>query len=130
MRAKYDISSKWLIEHYAAAMLKLAGVGPVARARPLPGEVVQTRQLPDGLVEARITGRTDPVLCLIEVSTYPYSAVPEALLDDIALTYLDRRVIPEVVTLVLRERGNVRVDSSIRLASPLGTTRLKARGAS
>src|SRR5947209_5127502 len=47
----YDRSSKWLIDHYAAAMLRLAGITDVISCRPVPGEVVQPRQLPDGLLE-------------------------------------------------------------------------------
>ena len=29
MRFQYDKSSKWLIQHHADAILRLAGVGPV-----------------------------------------------------------------------------------------------------
>jgi len=30
MRFKYDVGSKWLIETFAAELLRLAGVGPLA----------------------------------------------------------------------------------------------------
>ena len=62
MRNRYDASSKWLIETFAAELLQLAGVGPVAGVKPLPGEVVQSRQLPDGLVEVTFPNRAEPVL--------------------------------------------------------------------
>jgi hypothetical protein len=126
MRFQYDKSSKWLIETHADAILKLAGVGPVQAWRPLPGELVQSRQLPDGLVEVRLPGRTEPVLFLLEINAYPHNRVPGQLLDDVALTYLNRGVVPEVVTLVLAPQGNVRVSPDIRVTSPLGFARLEA----
>jgi hypothetical protein len=126
MRLQYDKGGKWLIEHHADAILKLAGVGPVTSWTPLPGELVQSRQLPDGLIEARIAGIANPVLFLIEINTYPYTRVAEELLDDVAMTYLNRRVVPEVIALTLCEKGNVRIDPNLRLISPLGHTRLEA----
>jgi hypothetical protein len=126
MRFQYDKGGKWLIEHHADSILKLAGVRPVTSWTPLPGELVQSRQLPDGLIEARIAGQADPVLCLIEINTYPYSGIAAELLDDVVLTYLNRRVVPEVIALTLCEKGNVRIDPDLRLISPLGHTRLEA----
>jgi hypothetical protein len=126
MRFQCDKGGKWLIEHHADAILKLAGVGPVTSWTPLPGELVQSRQLPDGLIKAQIAGQADPVLCLIEINTYPYSRIVAELLDDVVLTYLNRRVVPEVIALTLCEKGNVRIDPDLRLMSPLGHTRLEA----
>jgi len=126
MRPKYDASSKWLIETFATELLRLAGIGPVSRVRPLPGELVQSRQLPDGLVEVTFPDRAEPVLHLIEVNTYPYSRVADELLDDVLLTYLDRRVVPEVIALTLCEKGHVKIDPDIRVDSALGHTRLEA----
>ena len=94
--------------------------------KPVPSELVQSRQLPDGLVEVTFSNRTEPVLYLIEVNTYSYSAAASELLDDVLLTYLNRRVVPEVVAITLHDRGNVRVSPEIRLNSPLGHTRLEA----
>jgi hypothetical protein len=126
MRLQYDKSGKWLIEHHADAILKLAGIAPVTGWKPLPGELVQSRQLPDGLIEARVDGSADPVLFLVEINTYPYSRVKKELLDDVLLTYLNREVVPEVVALTLCEKGHVRIDSSLRVTSQLGHTTLQA----
>ena len=125
MRFQYDKGGKWLIEHHADAILKLAGIGPIASWKPLPGELVQSRQLPDGMVEVRLTGRSDPVLCLIEINTYSYSDTANELLDDVLLTYLNRRVVPEVIAITLSDRGNVRVAPGVQLTSQLGHTRLE-----
>ncbi|WP_439630996.1 hypothetical protein [Gemmata sp.] len=127
MRPKYDASSKWLIETFAAELLRLAGVGPDVTVRPVPSELVQSRQLPDGLIEVTYPNRPRPVLHLIEVNTYSYTATALDLLDDVLLTYLNRRIVPEVVSLTLADRGNVRVAPSARVTSPLGSTELEGR---
>jgi hypothetical protein len=126
MRQRYDASSKWLIETFARELLRLAGVGPVASVKVLPGELVQSRQLPDGLIEVRLAGRPDPVLCLIEINTYSYKATANELLDDVLLTYLSRGVVPELIAVTLSTKDNVRVAPELRLNSPLGHTRLEA----
>ena len=126
MRFQYDKGGKWLIEHHADSILKLAGIGPIRSWKALPGEVVQSRQLPDGMVEVLLEGRNDPILCLIEINTYAYSRVPNELFDDIALTFLNRRVVPEVIALTLSDRGNVRIAPEARYTSPLGTSRIEA----
>ncbi|AMV23002.1 hypothetical protein VT84_01230 [Gemmata sp. SH-PL17] len=126
MRFKYDASSKWLIETFAPELLRIAGVGPIVSVKPLPGELVQSRQLPDGLVEVTFSDRSEPVLHLIEVNTYSYASTASELLDDVLLTYLNRRVVPEVIAITLHDRGNVRVAPEIRVRSPSGYTRLEA----
>jgi hypothetical protein len=126
VRQKYDKGSKWLIEHHADAILRLAGIGPVESWKPLPGELVQSRRLPDGIVEVRFAGRAEPVLCLIEINTYSYSATADELLDDVLLTYLSKGVVPELVALVLHDRGNVRVAPTATRTSALGLARLEA----
>ena len=44
----YDRSGKWLIEHRGDSILRLAGIRQIVDWRPMPGELVQPRQLPDG----------------------------------------------------------------------------------
>ena len=126
MRNRYDASSKWLIETFATELLQIAGVDPIASVKPVASELVQSRQLPDGLVEVTFTGRAGPVLHLIEVNTYSYASTANELLDDVLLTYLNRRVVPEVIAITLHDRGNVRVAPAIRVDSPLRHTRLEA----
>lgn len=126
MRQRYDASSKWLIENYSDAILRLAGVTDLVSFRPMPGEVVQSRQLPDGLVEVVLLGHPDPVVYLIEINTYPDSCIPTALFDDVLMTYLNRGRVPEVVTLTLCQRGSVVVSPTFAATSPLGGTGLTA----
>lgn len=127
MRNRYDAGSKWLIETFAAELLQLGGVGPDIVVRPLPSELVQSRQLPDGLVEVTYPNDPKPVLHLIEVNTYSYTATASDLLDDVLLAYLNRRVVPEVISIMLHDRGNVRVAPSLEITSRFGNTALAGR---
>jgi len=62
----YDKSSKWLIQHHGDSMLRLAKVARIAAWRPAQAEVVQPRQLPDGLLEVRLEDEPQDDLFLIE----------------------------------------------------------------
>ncbi len=57
---------------------------------------MQPRQLPDGLLEARIRGQAEAHLFLVEVATYPERRLVEQVLGDSALAWLNRRVLPKL----------------------------------
>jgi hypothetical protein len=116
----YDKSSKWLIQHHGDSMLRLAKVERIAAWRPAQAEVVQPRQLPDGLLEVRLEGEPQDDLFLIEVATYPERRVADQLTGDLMLAYLDRGQLPEALTLVLRPKGKYRVPRSRNLRSRRG----------
>jgi hypothetical protein len=116
----YGRSSKWLIQHHGDSMLRLAGIEKIAAWRPVQAEVVQPRQLPDGLLEVRLEGEERDDLFLLEVATYPERRVEEQLLRDIMLVYLDRGELPEAVTLVLRPKGKFQVLHSRSVCSRRG----------
>jgi hypothetical protein len=126
MRQKYDRGSKWLIGKHADAILWLTGVQDVVTWRAVQAEIVQPRQLPDGLVEVRRAGQPSPSLYLIEIETYPASDITEQLLRDTLLAFLDRGTLPEVVVLVLYPKGNVQTGRSASLRSSQGWTQLSA----
>src|SRR3954451_11846452 len=109
----YDKSSKWLIGQYGDSILRLAGVRDVVSWRPLQAEVVQPRQLPDGLLEVRLAGRKEPVLFVLELATYPERRLSEQIVRDLMLVYLERRVLPEVVALVLHPKGKYRAAADL-----------------
>ena len=92
--AEYDKSSKWLIQHHGDSILRLAQVRDIESWRALQAELVQPRQLPDGLLEARIRGQADAHLFLVEVATYPERRLVEQVFGDAALAWLNRRVLP------------------------------------
>ncbi|WP_165226615.1 hypothetical protein [Aquisphaera insulae] len=124
---EYDKSSKWLIQHYAGSILRLFGMGDVARWRALQAELVQPRRYPDGLVEAWLTGIEHPDLYILELATYPEPRIQDQAVRDACLVYLDRDVVPEVLVLVLSPRGARRAASEATLRSRRGTTSLKVR---
>ncbi len=121
-RHSFDRSSKWLIQHHGDSMLRLAQIHDIDDWRPAQAEVVQPRQLPDGLLEARLHGEPDYDSFLLEVATYAEQRTQEQLTRDAMLVYLDRGVLPEVVVLVLAPKGKQRVASERRLRSRLGLT--------
>jgi hypothetical protein len=121
---EYDRSSKWLIQHHGDSILRLAGVVGIEAWRPLQAEVVQPRQLPDGLIEARLEGKTEPDLFVLELATYPDARIEQQVLRDLTLVYLDRRIIPDVITLVLHPKGKLEISGASELSSPNGMTRL------
>jgi hypothetical protein len=100
---EYDRSSKWLIQHHSDPILRLAGIRDIDSWRPLQAELVQPRQLPDGLIEARLAGRDLPALSILEVATFPDARVIKQVTRDAALVFLDRDVRPEVLVLFLPE---------------------------
>jgi hypothetical protein len=124
---KFDRSSKRLIQHHGDAVLWLAGVRGVVSWRALQAEIVQPAQLPDGLLEAQLAGEDEPDLFVVEIATYPEQRLIEQLLGDMLLVYKDRRVVPEVVALVLHPNGTIRVPEEVERVSRRGSSRLAAR---
>ncbi|MGH7199189.1 MAG: hypothetical protein ACREJB_01200 [Planctomycetaceae bacterium] len=120
---EYDKSSKWLIEHHGDAILRLAGVKGIAWWRALQAELVQPRRLPDGLLEVQLEGESEADLYLLEIATRLEPRLSDQVTDDVMLVWLDRAVLPEVITLVLRPRGKQRTPSRRQLRSRHGLTR-------
>ncbi len=123
----YDRSSMWLIQHHGDSILRLAQIHDIDDWRPAQAEVVQPRQLPDGLLEARLHGETQYDNFLLEVSTYADRRTQEQLTRDAMLIYLDRGVLPEVIVLVLAPKGRQRVSSGRRLHSRRGLTSVSVK---
>lgn len=90
--------------------------------KPLQAEVVQPRRLPDGLLEVEITGNSQPVPFLLELATYPEQRVSEQVLSDVAIVYLERRILPEMLSIVLQPKGRVRVAGRHQIRSLVGLT--------
>jgi hypothetical protein len=80
----YDKSSKWLIQHHGDSMLRLAQIENIQSCRPAQAEVVQPRQLPDGLLEVRLKGEPQDDLFLLEVATYPERRAGTQLIRDLS----------------------------------------------
>ena len=119
---EYDKSSKWLVQHHGDSILRLAGISDIAWWKPLQAEIVQSRRLPDGLIEAACQGQKQPSLFILEIATYPDARVIQQVCRDVALVYLDRDVLPEVLVLFLHPKGNMEPAASAALSSPQGWT--------
>lgn len=124
MRGEKDRSSKFLLQHYGALILRgFAGIQrPIRSWRALQPEVVQPKQIPDGLLEVLFEGETVPDRFLVEIATYPEERVSEQVLRGAALMYLEGRRLPEVFTLVLAPQGRAEVSGRHQVQSRLGLT--------
>src|SRR5262249_188918 len=81
----------------------------------------------DGLLEIGFPGQRDLVPVLVEIETYPDQEHEEQVLRDLAAVLLDRRVLPDVVTVVLHPKGEVRLSGQQRKQSRLRLTELTWR---
>jgi hypothetical protein len=125
-RQRFDMGSKWLLFHQGKGALLVGGLKGVRRVEPMPGEIVQTRKYPDGLLRAYLTGDRKPHHVLIEVATYPEERARKQALDDLTLGYLALGHLPELLMLVLRPRGRFRIGGKHEVQSQLGLSRLSA----
>jgi predicted transposase YdaD len=124
MRQDKDRSGKWMLTHHGDAVLRLGGVTGFSAWKALAAETVAPRRLPDGLLEVRFPDAAGPVLVLVEIETYPDSDADRQVLDDLMLIAVDRNVVPEVVSLVLKPKGNLTVTGASERTSSRGRTRV------
>jgi hypothetical protein len=113
----YDTSCKWMIQHHADAIIRMAGYRHIASWKAVQAEPVHPRRLPDGLIEVDRPGRREPIHFVLEVSSYPYQRLAKQASDDALLVYLERGVVPEVVALVLHPRGKRPTPNTLVLPS-------------
>ena len=124
MRQDKDRSGKWLLTHHGDAILRLGGITGFSAWRALQAETVAPRRLPDGLIEVRFPGEAEPTLVLVEIETYPDADADRQVLDDLMLIAVDRKTVPEVVSLVLKPKGKMTVAGASERVSPRGRTRV------
>ena len=122
-----DKSSKWLIAHHGGAILRIGGVTDLDRWQAAPTDLVLPAKLPDGLIFAWRAGRERPEPHVIEMATYPETRAAEQALRDLLLVYLVRNEVPNVLVLVLRPKGQLRVADRAQRPSPDGVTELGGR---
>lgn len=126
MRQDKDRAAKWLIANHGDSILRLAGIAGFAKWKAVVPETVAPRRLPDGLLEVTFPGQSDPTLVLVEVESYPASDVDSQTLEDILIVRLEKQRLPEVVCVVLKQRGHVAVSGHVGETSAHGLTRLAA----
>jgi hypothetical protein len=125
-RQRFDLSSKWLLHNQGKGALFVGGLKKVRRIEPMPGEIVQSRKLPDGLLRAFLHGEREPHHVLIEVATYAERRALKQALDDLTAAYGALGHLPELLMLVLRPKGTFRIGGRHEVRSPLGLSWLQA----
>jgi hypothetical protein len=120
------MSSKWLLHNQGKGALLVGGLKKVRRIEPMPGEIVQSRKLPDGLLRAFLHGEREPHHVLVEVATYAEKRALKQALDDLAAAYSALGHLPELLMLVLCPKGTLRIGGQHEMRSPLGLARLQA----
>jgi hypothetical protein len=125
-RQRFDIGSKWLLHNQGKGALLVGGLKGVRRCQPMPGEIVQSRKYPDGLLQVVLAGETKPHHVLLEVATYPERRALKQALDDLTVAYNALGHLPELLMLVLRPRGRFRIGGTHEIRSKLGLSRLEA----
>lgn len=123
-RQRFDIGSKWLLQNQGRGVLRVGGLENVRRCEPMPGELIQNRRYPDGLVRAFLGKDPTAHHVLIEIATYPERRALKQALDDLTLTYSALGHLPDLIMLVLRPKGKFRIEGKHAIQGKLGTSRL------
>lgn len=123
-REAKDRGGLWLVEHYGGAVLRLAGVTGFRAWRPSTTNLALPKQVPDGVLEVFFPDQPEPDTFVIEFMTYPDRRADDQGMRDALLLFLSRGRVPELVTVVLHPKGNLRVAGELQLSSRLGTTRV------
>ncbi len=123
-RPRYDMGSKWLLHNQGKGALLVGGLTDVRRYQPMPGEIVQNRKYPDGLLQVFLGSEQKPHHVLVEVATYPEKRALKQALDDLTLAYQTLGHLPELLMLILFPRGKFRIAGQHEVHSKLGLSRL------
>jgi hypothetical protein len=115
-----------LIDHHGNSILALGGLQGFSSWRAAQPETVAPRRLPDGLLELRYPGQAESEWVLVEIETYPERDVDRQVFEDLQIVTLDKGVVPEVICLVLRQRGLVEVTGTAERVSRRHSARLTA----
>ena len=75
-RFQYDRGSKWPLDHHGNMILFLGQVRDIAEWRTRQAEIVQPRQLPDGLLEVRRQQEARFHPYIVEIETYAERSAP------------------------------------------------------
>ena len=114
-------------ENQGKGALLVGGFRDVQRIETMPGEIVQNRKYPDGLLRVYLAGQRKPHYVLIEIATYSEKRALRQALDDLTFSYQTFGRLPELLMLVLRPKGHIRIGSRYAVESRLGLSRLEAQ---
>jgi hypothetical protein len=126
-RQRFDIGSKWMLHNHGKGAALVGGLNEVSRCEPMPGEIVQNRRYPDGLLQAFLVNDPKPHHLLIEIATYPEKRALKQALDDLTLAYSALGPLPELLMLVLHPKGKFRIGASHAVQSELDWSHLEVK---
>lgn len=126
-RDRKDRSSIWYLEHYGGALLSLAHVAGVVRWQAAQNVLAFPKQVPDGLLDVTFAGKSAPDPFLLEIEAYPDQETIEQVRRDLAMVLLTRNVIPDMLVVVLRPKGNLRIEPEQIAGSAHGLTELRLK---
>ncbi len=118
---EFDSGAAWLMQHFGRSLLGLAGVSVSGKITALANKLVLPTRIPDGLLQAEGKGpRAEPEFYLLEVATRGETRLPEQMHDDLALSRLAMRRVPNAVAFVLRPHSATGLAPIHRAKSSLG----------
>jgi predicted transposase YdaD len=123
-REDKDRGGQFLFQHFAGSILRMGGFTGVRSWQVETSRLVHPQETPDGLLKVQLEDEAEPVYVVVEIATFPERRVDEQMLRDAMMVFLERGVLPEVLTLVLHPKGKVRVTGKQRRVSRRGTTRM------
>jgi len=126
-RQRFDIGSKWPLHNQGRGAAIVGGLKNVLRTEPMPGEVIQNRRYPDGLLRAYLDDDPKPHHLLIEIATYPEKRALKQALDDLTLAYSALGHLPDMLMLVLRPKGQIRIEGRLVIESEFGCSELAVK---
>ena len=105
----------------------VAGVTGFTSCKAVNPVMVHPKRIPDGVLEVTFPEHPTPSVFLVEVTTYPDKEERDQVLEDIALILLERRVVPEVISIVLSARGKQTLEGEHEKTSRHGHTTLTCK---
>jgi hypothetical protein len=114
-----------MLEHHGYSLLRVGGVHGFTAWRAAATEVVLPKRAPDGLLEVFFPDQPRPDLFLLEIETYPEREHERQVLDDLTLVPAARGVLPDVISLILRPRGQFRLTGRQEVTSQHGCSRIE-----
>lgn len=127
MRDAKDRSASWMIAHHGDSLVRLAGLTGFTKWQAVASRLSHPQTLPDGLLDLTFPARSQPVPVLVEVESYPDRETEEQVLRDVASVLLERRTLPEVITIVLHPKGQYRLRGEQNVQSAQGSAELRLR---
>jgi hypothetical protein len=126
-RDRKDRSASWFMEHHGGSLLRLAHLGNVVSWQAAQTVLGFPKQIPDGLLDVTFPDKPAPDPFLIEIESYPEPDTLDQIRKDLAMVLLTRGVIPDILLLVLRPKGNLAISPEQVVSSARGLTELRLK---